>query len=216
MFNILLFTFSCAFVALFVRGVWRWLGQEGLIAWIALCAVLANLLVLKQITLFGLNATASDIFAVSGLLGLTLLQKEGGEAIARKAIQITLMSLLFFCCMGYLHLWYEPSQYDTMQSTYETLLSPAPRLLVASLIAYHCSQWTNLLLIRAGAYPILAMLSAQWVDTILFAIIGLMGQMGALWEVILVGYLIKIGSIFCTTLLSPYVWRKSSHAVNSL
>ena len=215
MFNIILFVFSCAFVALFARATKRYLGEEGIIAWIALCAVLANLFVLKQINLFGLNATASDIFAVSGLVGLTLLQKESGEAIAKKAIQITLMCLIFFCCMGYLHLAYQPSNYDTLQPAYKALLSPAPRLLFASLIAYHCSQWTNLLILRSGAHSIIALLLSQLIDTLLFAIIGLLGQVDAILEVIVIGYVIKIGAILFTTLFSPYIWRNSTHENSS-
>ena len=41
---------------------------------------------LKQITLFGLNATASDIFAIGSLLGLNLLREIYGITEAKKAI----------------------------------------------------------------------------------------------------------------------------------
>ena len=57
------------FLALAIR-----LGKMALGVYVALSGVLANLFVVKQIELFGLHATASDVFAVGGILGLNLLQ----------------------------------------------------------------------------------------------------------------------------------------------
>jgi uncharacterized PurR-regulated membrane protein YhhQ (DUF165 family) len=50
-------------------------GSAALTTWITVQALLANLFVLKQITLFGLNVTASDGFAIGSLLGINLLQE---------------------------------------------------------------------------------------------------------------------------------------------
>ncbi len=51
------------------------LGKEALIALICLQAVLVNFFVTKQITLFGLTATASDALAVGTTLALNLLAR---------------------------------------------------------------------------------------------------------------------------------------------
>lgn len=185
-------------------------------AWIALCSVLANLFVLKQINLLGLNAAASDIFAVSSLLGLNLLQEHKGFAMAQRAIATTFMCLLFFCIMAQMHLFYTPSLYDTMHSTYATLLTPAPRLLAASLLAYLVSQQTCVLTYRFlqkkrpeahWRNHILSTLLAQLFDTLLFAGIGLWGLVSALGEVILIGYFIKVAAILVTTLFSQTLWK---------
>ena len=219
--NVLIFIVSCIIVTLFARICDRLLGSEGLIAWIALCSVLANLFVLKQIDLFGLNAAASDIFAVSSLLGLNLLQQQKGFAMAQKAIGTTFMCLLFFCIMAQMHLLYHPSTYDTMHGTYMTLLSPAPRLLLASLLAYFISQQTCVFLYRQlqRKYPnahwnnhLLSTLLAQLLDTLVFASIGLWGLVSALGEVIIVGYLIKVAAILATTLFSQTLWKSNTHA----
>ena len=218
--NVLFFLVSCIIVTLFARICERLLGSEGLIAWIALCSVLANLFVLKQINLLGLNAAASDIFAVSSLLGLNLLQEKKGFEIAQKAIATTFLCLLFFCIMAQMHLLYIPSIYDTQHHTYAALLSPTPRLLIASLLAYFISQQTCVFLYRKlhqnnpktlWRNHLLSTLVAQLFDTLIFASIGLWGLVSALDEIIIVGYLIKIAAIIATTFFSKTLWKSTSH-----
>ena len=51
-----------------------YIGKEALISLICLQCVLANIFVLKEITLCGLTATGSDAFTVGIVLGLNLLQ----------------------------------------------------------------------------------------------------------------------------------------------
>ena len=71
------------------------ISKEALVAFIALYCVLANLLVLKQITLFGLHPTASDAFSVGAILGLNLLQEYYGKITAKKAIWTCFLALVF-------------------------------------------------------------------------------------------------------------------------
>jgi uncharacterized integral membrane protein (TIGR00697 family) len=148
-----------------------------------------------------------------------LLQQQKGFAMAQKAIATTFLCLLFFCIMAQMHLLYTPSAYDTMHETYSTLLSPAPRLLLASLLAYFISQQTCVFLYRLlqTRYPLahwnnhlLSTLLAQLLDTLVFAIIGLWGLVSALGEVIIIGYFIKITAILVTTLFSQTLWKPNA------
>lgn len=97
MFNFLLFLLSCALVAGFS---WYFCiqGKGALTTWIALVSLMANLFVLKQIDLFGFNATASDVFAVGSLLGLNLLQEKFGREAAQRAIWVSFSALILFYC----------------------------------------------------------------------------------------------------------------------
>ena len=135
MLNIVLFLSSCVLMSAFA---WFFLsqGKQALTTWIALLCLLANLFVLKQITLLGLNTTASEAFAIGGLLGLNLLQEKFGWEATQKAIRISFSVLLFFVLMSQIHLYYEPSIYDHSQSAYSYLLTPAPSLLFASMITF--------------------------------------------------------------------------------
>src|SRR5690554_7549504 len=59
------------------------LGERALHAWLCVIAVAMNLFVSKQISLFGLEVTATDALAVSYLLGFNLLQEFYGKQVAR-------------------------------------------------------------------------------------------------------------------------------------
>lgn len=206
--NIILFILSAAVVAVFAKVVKKLAGKSGLITWIALQAVLSNLFVLKQINLFGLDATASDIFAIGGLLGLNLLQQHYGYEAAKQTIASAFLSLIFFCFVSQVHLLYTPTAYDFAHPAYATLLSPTPRLLAASVIAYVCSQTINVftfkhLCQRLGPSSgltchITSVLLAQTVDTVLFSYLGLYGLMHNLLQVILISAFIKTFALLST------------------
>ncbi len=202
--NTLLFLSSAALLTFSAKACERYLGQEGLIVWICLSAVFANLFVLKQITLFGLQATASDMFTISGLLSLNRLQQLGGMALAQKTIILTCISLVFFCGVSQIHLGYTPSAYDHSQTAYALILSPVPRLLFASFLAFVTSQQVNVWLYhvlslkqphRPLANQGLSLLCAQLCDTILFTYVGLGNQGMVLNEVVLTSFLIKIVTV---------------------
>lgn len=207
MLNILLFLASCALVGAFTWW-FRVLGQAALTAWITILSLLANLFVLKEISLFGLNATASDIFAIGSLLSLNFLQEKYGSESAQQAIWTSFGCLLFFVVMSQIHILYTPSAYDTSQSAYSFLFMASPRLLVASL--------TTLLIVDQfdsrfygwirKTYPQMSalllsgftMCLSQMLDTLLFSFLGLYGMIHALVEVILISYFIKLIAIFNT------------------
>lgn len=207
--NLLIFLGSCALTATFA-GWFSRLGSGALIAWISILSLLANLFVLKQIDIFGLNATASDIFAIGGLLSLNLLREKYGKDLAQRAIWISFSCLLFFVLMSQLHLFYVPSEFDTSQIAYEQILSASPRLLIASLVTFfivdqcdaqlygffrqHFSAFSPLLI------SAIAISLSQLLDTLLFSFLGLYGLIHALIEVIFISYLIKFIAIANTVL----------------
>ena len=184
MINLLLFLGSCVIVAGGAQIFCR-LGQSALTTWITLLSILANLFVLKQIDVLGSNATASDVFVIGSLLGLNLLQEKYGSKATQQAIWISFCSMIFFVIMSKIHLLYIPSDYDHAQKAYEHILMPAPRLLLASLLTFFIVQQfdnhgykflrkyaPNLPILWASA---LTMCVSQFLDTVLFSIMGLYG-----------------------------------------
>src|SRR3972149_3921393 len=110
--NEILFSFHILLIIGFSLGALR-LGKEALIALISMEALLANLLVLKQMTFFGLTITCTDVFAIGTILGLNLLQEYFGKESASKAAWICFFLLVFFALMSQIHLFYKPSYTDT-------------------------------------------------------------------------------------------------------
>lgn len=214
MLNLILFLGSCGLIAAFA-WYFCYLGQSALTAWIAMLSLLANLFVLKQIELVGLNATASDIFSIGNLLALNLLQEKYGREATQRAIWTSFSCLLFFVVMSQIHLRYIPSTYDNAQSIYSFLLAPGPRILIASLSTFFIVQQFDSRLYRflrtkIPSIPMLwisgmTMCISQFLDTVLFTLLGLYGMVSALMQIIFVSYAIKLIAIANTVPLSILV-----------
>ncbi len=199
--NEFIFLLHLALSVLFLLPI-RSLKKEGLIAWVAVQPILANLFVLKQITLFGFTVTASDVYAVSCALGLNLLQEYYGKEAAKQAVKTSFTLLLFFVVMAYIHLCYIPSSADFASDAYDTILSTTPRLVIASVTSFFCVQSFDLhffsfLKERAAKLSlfyrnIISLTSSQFVDTLLFTILGLWGVVHELFDVFLISFIIKL------------------------
>lgn len=185
------------------------LGRAALIVWVAVQAICANLFVTKQIELFGFTVTSADVFAIGGMLGLNLLQEYFGKESAKKAIWICFYFMLFFAAMSQIHLLYAPSRFDTAHLSFANILAPAPRLFFASLSVFFIVQQVDLRLfgylkrkfpfiIRNGV----SLTVSQFLDTVLFSLIGLAGLVESLAHIIFISFLLKMAIIACATPLS--------------
>jgi len=219
--NELIFLLQAAIVGLTTLGALA-LGREALVTLICVQCLLANLFVLKQTMLFGLNATCSDAFTIGATLGLNVLQEYFGKAIARKAIWINFFVLVSYALFSRIQLAYLPSATDTMQAVYLPVFSVMPRIVIASFSVYLIAQTVDyfvygLLKNSPRRMPLLvrnyaSMLVSQLVDTILFSFFGLYGLIDNLWQVIVISYVIKVFSIFLQTpfiSLTRRVYRRS-------
>lgn len=177
-------------------------GLPGLVSFLCAQAILANLFVIKQISLLGLNATASDVYIVGSVLTLNLIQEFYGKAEARKAIWISFALLVFYTIVSQIHLAYLPSNSDFSQDAYHAILSFMPRITIASMVTYLIVQYFDtyfygLLRTITGAryLTVRNMLSigvSQLLDTVLFSILGLYGILHNIGQVMLVSFTIKM------------------------
>lgn len=184
-------------------------GKEILITWVTIQALIANFFVLKQITLFGLNATPSDSFAVGSILGLNFLQEYFGKKDAEKAIWICFFTLVFFTLASQLHLLYQPNSNDITQSAYLTILSASPRLLMASMGAFFVTQRFDIGFfaflkkyfprVNFSVRTAMTLIFSQFLDTLLFTFMALYGIVASPWDIIIISFLVKLVIIFCFT-----------------
>ncbi|MFV0339664.1 MAG: queuosine precursor transporter [Parachlamydiaceae bacterium] len=210
-----LLAFSCTY--LFFR-----IGKEGLFVWLGMLALLANLFVSKQITLFGLEVTASDAFAVALILSLNLLQEFYGATVAKKGGMIAVAAQLAFLLFSELHLAFTPNQHDTSHAAYQTLLGIYPRLLFASCFTLFVVQWfdrsvftwlKNQLPQRSfSARNVISVSMSQCLDTAIFSVIGLYGLVANITEVFLMSFGIKVLLILMLPLFTSLL-KKSSYGV---
>lgn len=206
--NEILFFTQTFLIVVFALGALK-LGKGALTAWVAIQALIANLFVLKQITLFGFDVTASDVFAIGSLLGLNFLQEYFSKEEANRATWICFFFMLFFTLVSQLHLLYEPSAYDTTQPAFMAILSLSPRLLIASMSVFLVVQQIDIrffaflknripstsFAVRSG----ITLVISQFLDTFLFSFAGLYGIVASVIDIIILSYMIKLIVIFCFT-----------------
>lgn len=183
------------------------LGKTALIAFIALQGILANLFVVKQMSLFGFSVTCSDVFAIGGILSLNLLQEYFGKDSAKMAVRISLASLLFFAVMSQFNLFYAPTPFDSTHNAFLTIFSSTPRIVVASIATFYIvQQWDiRFFSFLKGRFPLrvaISLVFSQFIDTVLFSFLGLYGLVESIFDIILISFLVKC-VIIATS--SPFV-----------
>jgi uncharacterized integral membrane protein (TIGR00697 family) len=209
--NELIFILHTLIIAAFALGALA-LGRGALVAFVCIQCLLANLFVVKQITLFGLTATCADAFTVGATIGLNLLQEYFNKEIAKKTIWINFFLLIFYVIVSQIHLMYTPDSADIMHVHFLPLLTFMPRIVIASIFVYFISQMADYYLygilkktfkdryIIARNYASIAF--CQLLDTVLFSFLGLYGIIDNIGQVIIISYLIKLLSIIIAT---PFV-----------
>lgn len=180
------------------------LGRCALFTLICLLPLMANLLVTKQITIFGLQATATDAYIIGSTLALNLLQERWGIDITKQALRMSFFCLLFYVLFTTIHVAYIPSGFDMMHIHYQMILGYMPRIAVASVCAYAFSQVFDTWLYRflrlrnhmpAVLASTMSISTSQLIDTVIFTFLGLSGIMTTLVHIIFVSYVIKLISI---------------------
>lgn len=192
--HVLSISICCAFAAR--------LSQEALIALVAIQALLSNLFVVKQISLFGFFVTPTDVFTVGASLCLNLLQDRGGQERAQRAVYSSLFCLVVYTLMTKFQLWYMPAPMDIAHEHFMPLLTAMPRIIAASIFCYFVSQMLDTQLYRyinkryTGSnfviknYTSIAL--SQLVDTLLFSYLGLYGLVHNINHIIIISYSIKL------------------------
>jgi uncharacterized integral membrane protein (TIGR00697 family) len=199
--NEIIFLSSATLITLSILGVLR-LGKEALVSLVSLMAVLANLLVSKQILLVGLNATATDSLALGVTLSLNILQEFYGRSTTLRAIWISFAGLLFYTIISQLHIAYIPSPFDICHPSYYLILHNMPRIAVVSLLVYlivqnlDCMLYGFLKKYYSGKHFIvrnlISLSCTQLIDTVLFTFLALYGIVSHIGNIIAFSYSIKI------------------------
>ncbi|NGX56606.1 MAG: hypothetical protein K1060chlam5_00849 [Candidatus Anoxychlamydiales bacterium] len=178
------------------------INKNYLIALIIIQTLIANLFVIKQITLFGKIVTCTDVFIVGIILSQNILQEYYGKEEAKKTIYISFFSLIFFLIMSKIHLFYIPNILDTTNNAFEVILKNSPRIIIASIFVFFLVQRIDIFIFgfiknafKGKFLPLRMFLSntlSQFIDTVLFSFIGLYGIVSNILDVMLFSFLIKV------------------------
>jgi len=207
-----LLLFIYCFVLIIANLIALKISKEALISLISVEVILINLFVVKEITLFGFVATASDALAVGITLGLNLIQEYYGKREAQRAVHITLGCSIFYIILSQLHLAYSPALLDTSSAHFDALLRTSPRIVIASVFVYYLVQNLDCHLYAYLSKKFekkhfflrnyLSVAITQLVDTILFSFLGLWKLTSAfdsifvIGQIIVISYIIKLIALF--------------------
>ncbi|NQD99131.1 queuosine precursor transporter [Staphylococcus xylosus] len=213
-------TFLVTFLLLV--AMYRLFGKHGLIAWIAIGTIIANIQVIKTVDVFTISATLGNVMFASIYLATDILNDIYGRKVAKRAVWIGFSSTLVMIIVMQMSLHFTPSPIDSSQQALESIFNLVPRIALGSVIAYIIGQHLDVLLfslikklfssdktfiIRAYGSTI----SSNIIDTALFVSIAFIGSMpnAAVFEIFITTYLLKVIS---TIFNVPFgYWAKSMY-----
>ncbi len=188
------------------------MGRVWLMSFMAMATVMMNLVVVKQMSLFGLDATGGNVLYASLFLATDLLSEHWGAKEARRAVRIGFLGGLFFLVTIQVMLRYAPSEFDMAQSHMVELFAFLPRIVLGSLAAYliaqHLDVWVfhRIRAVTGDKHLWLRNNVSTWisqaVDTVVFYSVAFLGVFPIV-EAILFTWLLKI---IVAALDTPFIY----------
>lgn len=191
------------------------LEKAGLYCIFILQIVLANLFLLKQISLFNLSVTTTDCFTIGSIFCLNLITENYGKKASNQAILAGLFSVLFTAMMSIFLLSYHPIEACTMHKVYSQILTPSSFIFLVSVCCMLVSQKLDTFLFsrfRKSYSFKTSMIGStsisQAFDTICFSIFALSWFVENIFSIIFFSYLIKMITIVFMSLFSTIIARR--------
>ena len=90
---------------------YRLFGKIGVMAWVGLATVLANIITAKNAEVFGLSTAIGSVMFASTFLATDILAENHGERDAKRAVYIGLFADVLLIISTQIALLYKPSAY---------------------------------------------------------------------------------------------------------
>lgn len=198
-------TFFVTFIVMVL--MYRCFGKQGLIAWVAIGTIIANIQVIKTVDIFGISATLGNVMFASIYLATDILNDIYGRKVAKRAVWLGFSSTLVMIIVMQMSLHFIPAPEDISQKALSTLFDLVPRIALGSIIAYIIGQHVDVFIfsmikkvfqsdktfiIRAYGSTVLSSI----IDTALFVTIAFIGTLPAsvVFEIFITTYVLKLVS----------------------
>jgi len=120
--------------------LYKLFGKNGLYAFAILGTLLGNIAVCKCIDLFGFSATCGNILYASTFLVTDILSEKYGKKDAKKAVMYSFSIMLIWLVGTQALLLFTPNSSDFVDESLRTVFGLVPRITLASLAGFLCSQ----------------------------------------------------------------------------
>lgn len=124
----------------------KFFGKAGIMAWIALATVFANIFEAKNMELFGLNLAAGHVMFGSVFLATDMLSEYYGKNVAKKGVWIGLFADIALIVCSQICRLYAPSAADSADPAIQRLFTMSLRITAASGVMFFISNWCDVLL----------------------------------------------------------------------
>lgn len=121
----------------------RFFKREGVIAWVAIATVLANIITAKNAMIFGLSTAIGTVMFASTFLATDILSECYTKEDAKKAVYIGLFSNVVLISATQIALRYVPSPFDYANEAMNTLFALNLRISLASAAMYFVANMAD-------------------------------------------------------------------------
>lgn len=215
---------------LFVLFVYKKWGKIGVMMFIPISIILANVQVNKFVVLFGIDATLGNIAYSTIFLVSDILNENYGKKVARHVVSLGFVTMIFSTIVMNLAIKIPASPIDENNIHIAALFTPFIRLTLASLIAYFISSNSDIILyqlirkyspsftsiwIRNNASTLIS----QVIDSVIFTLIAFYGEVdySTLLSFMFSTYFLKVfTSIFDTPFLYIATYWKNNNKIREI
>lgn len=132
--NNILLIFSIIAVFTTVIVIKKVFGKDGLIGYMAIATILAEIGVVKCVNVLGLSATLGNVLFASNFLVTDILTECYGEKEAKKGIKFAIFSVIMFIVIMQFMIMYKPNEIDFAQDSMKTIFGIIPRISISSIV----------------------------------------------------------------------------------
>ena len=118
-------------------------GKNGVIAWVAIATVLANIITAKNAMICGLSTAIGTVMFASTFLATDILSECYDKKSAKKAVMIGLFADAVLIISTQIALLYAPSEFDYADGAMRTLFSLNLRISLASAFMYFVANMAD-------------------------------------------------------------------------
>lgn len=115
-------------------------GKAGIIGFMGIATIIANIATCKSVTLLGMGAALGNVMFASNFLSTDILTECYGKKEAKKGVFFAIFSIVTFCLCTQLMLLFTPNEFDIAQDSMRTLFGLMPRITLASVSMFALSN----------------------------------------------------------------------------
>lgn len=124
-------------------------GKTGVIAWVCIASVLANLITAKNAEIFGLPCAIGSVMFASTFLATDILTECYSAKDAKKAVLMGLGSTVMFIIATQIALLYTPSSIDYAEESMRNLFSLNLQISISSAVMYFIANFADIYIFEA-------------------------------------------------------------------